>query len=292
MKHDPESQNRIRTLNDRRAFIASEEMRATAAQLMAEQAELQRLSEEGNLAGIQAPSMSRTESAAKQRAMLRNKREAASIEAFNEAVAHVIYTAIPFDEEHKVGRQAAILGESREFLQKFDLKSNETLNEAALDLAELTNGLVPETLEGFNESMSVIVAREMADTDSDLYAYVTRLGETVQQRVVDAAANAHQRSVELEARLTEAAAIEDSELAEYAKQKALKSAGMTLIESLFVINRKSLTESTESENIPTELVMAESVSQYTVLETVSALGIAPIDTVTRDMLVKSIVAGK
>ena len=135
-----------------------------------------------------------------------------------------------------------------------------------------------------------VVAKEMDDTDSDLYAYVTRLGEAVQQRVVDAAANAHQRSVELEARLTEAAAIDDAEVAEYAKQKALKSAGMTLIESLFVINRKSLSEATESDNIPTDLVMAESISQYTVLETVSALGIAPIDTVTRDMLVKSLAA--
>jgi hypothetical protein len=292
MKHDPESQNRIRTLNDRRAFVASEEMRATAAQLMAEQAELQRLSEDGTLAGIQAPALSRTESAAKQRAILRKKQEAARIEAFNEAVAHVIYNAIPFDDVHKIHRQRTILGESREFLQNFDLKSNDTLNEAALDLADLTNGLVPETLEGFTESMEVVVANEMDDTDSDLYVYVTRLSETIQQRVVEAAANAHQRSAVLEARLSEVATIDDADVAEYAKQKALKSTGMTLIESLFVRNRKSLSEATESDNIPTDLVMAESVSQYAVLETVSALGIAPIDVVTRDMLVKSIVTGK
>ena len=160
------------------------------------------------------------------------------------------------------------------------------LTEGGTEIADRVSQLIEE--KGVDQTFSEIIA------DEALNEVMNSIATTIEGRVVAAMVNVRARAAEAEcelATITEECA-GDVELLEMRKRRMQKNTPSTLIEALYAATTRTLTESTGSDEVPQEIIMAESVTLYTMMETLSAVGIMQMTKEEVSLVAKTLIATK
>jgi hypothetical protein len=265
---------RPRTNAARKAFLLSEAFGAASSATLSEIA----ASAAPPAPAIPPPARTNAAAAAAARLALREAAAAARASSVARFIAETVYRAIPFDEAEKAPHRDVIVleafGEASRVLAS-GARGNGALAEAAALVAEA----VGDCAEA--EVCVGLVAAAAADPAMPLSRLVSESAAMIESRVVAAVAADRARAARLE-RLAESARGAggsegaDPELRLLRATRALDKAP-TLLEALFIANRKALSESVGAGlAVDSDLVVAESVGQYTVLEALSAFGLVSL----------------
>lgn len=251
---------RQRTYADRRAFLRAEAELATAATLQAPVAPPAPLDT--------STRVDRAWERRKQRDLTRQEASNLQRQAFLYVLGEITYRALPLDDHEKAPFRTAIMEQTAELA--LALSSQWNLSATGKELVEATTALA--TLD----DAPALIKESLATGSLD--AYITPIVDTLTERVVAAVVHERERAAKLEQQLQEVteAPTGDAELDAYRARRTAKRASISLMEALFIANRKSLTEDV-GHTVPHGVIMAEAVSQYTLLETLSALGLMHID---------------
>lgn len=262
--------NRARTNADRRAFVIAETAAAAAAEIVAHGAAPEAPAPTG---AFLAPG--RQSTAARARRNLREESRLVRTAAFVRALGEAVYASIPMDEIEKAAYHGLVVEQTAELLASCGADERpHDLSRAGLALAEMTDELVDSLpADRTPASAAAAVSAAVVDPSSPLGAAIRESAAEVEERVLAAVLDSQQRAAAVEGALAEAASHDDGdpELAELRRRKAAGSQQRTLIETLYAENRRGLSESAGAE-VPADVVLAEAVAQYALLETLSSFG--------------------
>lgn len=264
MAFDPKDlKERDRTFADRKAFILAESTIEMAA----------------TLAATNAPATPEPldTSAAIDANWKKNRDRRLSREAIDGArqkellrvIGETVYHALPFDANEKAPHYETILE------QAIELASSMTdwkLSPAGMDLSEAVSSLTSGA-ESPDDAHAAVSASLVEG--GELMTMIDGIASGIETRVVAAVVSTQERAAETEARLANVKTLSegDAELEEARIRRAMRSTPPTIMEALFVANTRVLSEAGVS--VSPDLLMVEAVSQYTLLETLSALGVMP-----------------
>lgn len=255
---------RDRTFADRRAFVLAETAMETAAQLAA----MTTPAEPAPLAAdaVVDPNWQRN----RERTTMRESAQAARRDAFLRVLGEVTYRALPLDEHEKSPFRQTIFDQTAELAGSLIERWN--LTAVGNELLETVNGVLV-----FEDVSEVDGLLEASLTEGELGPIVEHMAKEIEQRVIGAVVANRERAARLEAQLSEVTntASGDAELDEYRSRRALKRTAPTLMEALFIANRRVLSEGTDVEISP-DVLMVESVCQFALIETLSSIGIMDI----------------
>jgi hypothetical protein len=276
---NPDTPNRDRTITDRKAFVLSEQTAAMAVTLMPKPAEA---------APVVAMPTDPRIAATKSRAAMREAAAAARKGAALHAMGELVYRALPLDEAEKAPFREAVLSQTVEMVKSL---GDWNLTKTGTDLLEAA-GIAADSVES-HDLLEVQAAVAESVASGELSALIERVGAEVENRVIAALADSRERSMETEQRLAEATALAtgDAELDQTRIRRAQRSAPPTLIEALFVANRRMLSEGTGQE-VAAPVLMIEAVSQYTLLEALSSIGVITLEKLDVENVARRLVSRK
>lgn len=186
-------------------------------------------------------------------------------------LGEVTYRALPLDAFEKLPYQEEILFQTAEFATA--LPGWGSSDFATTALGEVTS-LVDPLVGGTVDAAVLVVSAAATDAATPLGQLVERAGAEIEGRVVAAAAGAHHRAKELEEEFWLAETTEPDAVARAERAHRISARHPpTLLEALFLANRRAFTEAAGSPTTPVDLIFAEAVCQYTLLEVLSAAGI-------------------
>ena len=264
---DPKDlQNRDRTFADRKAFVLSEQAIETAKALA--EANAPKAPEALSTDTIIDPSWQR----GRERQAVREAAAAARRTSFLQVLGEMVFRALPFDDAEKAPHRESVVAQTIELVESI---SDWNLTATGQELLETAAG-VADSAEG--QDVIAAIAESMAD--GELAPIVEHLASEIENRVVAVVVATRERAAVTESRLAEATAESsgDAELDALRARRAAKRAAPSLLESLFVANRRALTEGEGAPEVSTGVLMMEAVSQYTLLEAMSAIGIVNLET--------------
>ena len=255
---------RDRTFADRRAFVLAETAMETAAQLAAMTAPAEPAPPTTDAAVD--PNWQRN----RERTTMRESAQTARRDAFLRVLGEVTYRALPLDEHEKSPFRQTVLDQTAELASSLIERWN--LTAVGNELLETVNGVLV-----FEDVSEVDGLLEASLTEGELGPIVEHMAKEIEQRVIGAVVANRERAARLEAQLSEVTntASGDAELDEYRSRRALKRTAPTLMEALFIANRRVLSEGTDVEISP-DVLMVESVCQFALIETLSSIGIMDI----------------
>jgi hypothetical protein len=257
---DPKS--RDRTFADRRAFLIAESAQSTAESIGERMAPLPETA-------VSAPPVSLMEQRRRQRSLARNGEASRRLEAFLSALGEAVYRAVPMDEHEKSPYREIMVEQTADFAR---VTASWKPTPTAIRIRDETDEIVAGLAEGSDIRSTIAGA---ASSETELAAILGELGSEVERRVVAAVAASREQSALTERALTESHG-DDAELAACRQRRILERRKPALIEALYMANRHHLTEATGGD-VSDDLLLAEAVCQYTMLEMLSALGIVPLD---------------
>lgn len=267
---DPKDlQNRDRTFADRKAFVLSEQAIETAKALA--EATAPKAPEAISTDSIIDPNWQR----GRDRQAVREAATAARRASFFQVLGEMVFRALPFDDHEKAPHRESVITQTTELVES--LKGWE-LSAAGQELLETAAG-VADGIEGHDlTAVTAAIAESMVD--GELAPIVEHLSSEIEDRVVAAVVATRERAAATESRLVEATAESsgDAELDALRARRAAKRTAPSLLEALFVANRRALTESEGAPEVSAGVLMMEAVSQYTLLETLSAIDIVSLET--------------
>ena len=275
---NPDLQGRDRTFADRRAFVLSETALETAAALAAARAPAAPAAISTDT--IIDPNWQRN----RERGSIREASQLARRDAFMRVLGETTYRALPLDEHEKYPFRESVLAQTAELalslIEKWELSAT------GRELLETASGVV----EGV-EDPAAAVAASMAD--GELAPMVEHVAAEVTNRVLEAIVSDRARTQAVEGRLAEVTETPsgDAELDAYRARRALKRASPSLMEALYVANRRVLAEDAGRE-ISADVLMVETVCQYALVETLSAVGVMAFDKADVDALARRLSARK
>jgi hypothetical protein len=264
----PDGSPRQRTNADRAAFALSEMTAAAQRELFAPGPESPR--------ECAAPAAPPSIADARARKALREAQGAARRAGFVRFLGEVTYRAMPLDEDEKSGHRIHVYEETAAIAES---AAAWALNAAAEQAIEEISAVLGECSDP--EEAAGLVTAAAGDGGGPLARLVERAGSEIERRAVAAVAGARQRAAVLEraVSLHEGTEGTDAEVRARRIKKEVDRAPPTLIESLFVANRKALAEATggdDTADAPTGLILAESVCQYALLEVLSGYGVVAL----------------
>ena len=278
LNYDPKG--RDRTDADRKAFTLSESAIAMG-KLLSEQ-NAPKAPEPLPTDKIVDPNWAKS----RERMLARESVQAARRDAFLRVLGEVTYRALPLDEHEKAPYRDAVLEQAGDFAKS--LIESWELTAVGQELLETVNGVM--TGESVEAAVQVF---EEALKEGELAPMVEHLGSEIERRVVEAVVTVRERAAAVEARLAEATAESsgDPELDALRARRATKRAAPSLMEALYVANRRTLTEDASREVAP-EVVMVEAVCQYAMMECMSSIGVMSIERADVDVLARRLTARK
>jgi hypothetical protein len=250
---------------DRSSFLLSESLAAAQLAVLGTKPEAQpRAVPSGPTSG---------EIASRVWSQLRENQAASRRAGFQRFLGEVTYYALPLDEGEKRPHREVILDEAFEATEA-------AFPWALLPVAESAIEDVKSLLEGCSDpaAASATVSMAAEDPASPIGRLVREAASQIERRVVAAVASAKGRAAALDSALalTEGTDGADPDLRQARIKRMVDRSPPTLIESLYVANRRALAESASAETISADLILAESVCQYALLETLSAYGLIRI----------------
>ncbi len=275
---NPDLQGRDRTFTDRRAFVLSETALQTAAALAATRAPA--APAPVSTEAIIDPNWQRN----RERGSIREAAQLARRDAFMSVLGETTYRALPLDEHEKFPFREAILSQTAELA--LSLIEKWELSPTGQELLETAAGVV-EGAEVPAEAIATSIA------EGELMPMIEHVATEVTRRVLEAIVVDRARSQAVEGRLVEVTETPsgDAELDAYRARRALKRAAPSLMEALYVANRRVLSEDAGRE-ISAEVLMVETVCQYALVETLSAVGVMAFDKADVDALARRLSARK
>lgn len=276
----PDTPNRDRTFADRKAFVLSEQTLEMANQLAAScQPEAPK---PVDTSAVVDPNWQR----GRERQSIREAATAARRDAFLHALGELTYRALPLDEEEKAPHRATVLEQTKELA--LSLIEHWDLSPAGNELMETAAAIV--NVERLEETVSLV---EASAADGELGPMVEHIAGEIEQRVLGAIVADRRRSERVEQRLSEISntLTGDAELDELRQRRTLKRTAPSLMESLYVANRRVLSEEAGRE-IAAEVLMIETVCQYTLIETLAAVGVMAMEKVDAVELARRLAARK
>ena len=281
--YDKDLQNRDRTFADRRAFVLSETAAETTQRLLAERAA-------AATPVAPVPTLPPDPNTARrlERSLLREALATRRRTAFLQVLGELTYRVIPLDEHEKAPHRDTILSQAAEFAAS---TTGWSLSEAGIELAETTDELV-EAMTDADEAAVIAAVTESVQSGT-LHTLIETVGAELENRVVAAAATARARAVRLEETLTalDENASDDAELEALRARRLLRSETPTLLESLFVANRRVLFEGAGQE-VASDAILAESICQYSMLEAFSAVGVLALSAIEVDTIARRLIDRK
>lgn len=273
-----DTQSRNRTYADRKAFVLAETAAETAAALAA--AAAPKAAAPISTEAVIDPNWQRQ----RERHLARESAEAAREGAFLRVLGELTYRALPLDEAEKAPYHETILEQTAELARA--VAAHWSLTEAGLELLETAAGAVAEA-----EDWTAAVAASLSG--GELEPMVEHIAGEIERRVVEAIVVDRARAERVEGRLAEVTAVSsgDAELDAYRARRTLKRAAPSLMEALYVANRRVLAEDAGREVAET-VVMVEAVCQYTLIETLAAVGVMVVETTDIDALARRLTARK
>lgn len=259
-------QNRDRTYADRKAFVLSEQAIETARALR--EAAAPSTPQTPSTEAIVDPNWQRS----RNRQAMREAAAEARRRAFLQVLGEMVYRALPFDEIEKAPHRDSVLAQTAELAESV---TGWDLSPSGVELLETAGG-VSDTVEG-SEPAAVEAAIAESVASGELGPMVEHLAAEIETRVVAAVVAARQRAAIIESKLSEASS-GDAELDALRARRITKNAAPSLLEALFVANQRALTEGEVAPTVSAGVLMMEAVSQYTLLETLSAVGIVSLET--------------
>jgi hypothetical protein len=269
---NPDLQGRDRTFADRRAFVLSETALETAAALAAARAPAAPATISTDT--VIDPNWQRNRA----REAVRESAQIARRDAFLHVLGEMTFRALPLDDHEKSPFHESVLAQTAELalslIEKWELSA------AGIELLETTAGIV----EGSEDPTAAVAA---SIVDGELAPMVEHVSAEVTRRVLEAIVEDRARSQAVEGRLAEVTETPsgDAELDAYRARRALKRSSPSLMEALYVANRRVLAEDAGRE-ISAEVLMVETVCQYALVETLSAVGVMAFDKADVDALAR------
>ena len=276
----PDTPNRDRTFADRKAFVLAEQTLETAKALA--EANAPKGPEPLATDAIVDPNWAK----GRERQSIREAATASRRDAFLHALGELTYRALPLDEHEKAPHRATVLEQTKELAHS--LIEHWDLSPAGRELMETASAIV--NVERLDETVSLV---EASVADGELGPMIEHVASEIEQRVIGAIVADRKRSERVESRLNEISSTlsGDAELDELRQRRTLKRTAPSLMESLYVANRRVLSEEAGRE-IAAEVLMIETVCQYTLIETLAAVGVMAMDKVDAVELARRLAARK
>lgn len=272
--------NRERTFADRKAFVLSEQTLETAKVLA--EARAPKAPEPLSTDAVIDPNWAKN----RDRQSMRETAALARRDAFMRVLGEMTYRALPLDEHEKIAFRETVLAQTAELA--LSLQEHWTLSAAGQELLETAAGVIDgKEADGWADALAASLS------DGELAPMVEHVSSEIEHRVLGAIVANRARAEKVETRLSEVTATPtgDAELDAYRARKTMKRASPSLMEALYVANRRMLAEDTGRE-IPAEVLMVEAVCQYTLVETLAAVGVMAIDKADVDALARRLSARK
>ena len=268
---------RERTLADRKSFVLSE-MAIETANSLASANKVEEVQPIDTSVAVDPAWAERRSAAALREATVKFKHD-----MFMAVMGETVYRAIPFDEHEKARFHESVIDSVTEMIKH---TGSWNLTEGGTEIADCISQLVEE--KGIDQTLADIIANE------SLTEVVNSIANTIEGRVVSAmvSVRAKAASAEYELATIHEECAGDTELLEMRKRRLQKGSPTSLIESLYAATTRTLTESTGSETIPQEIIMAEAVTLYTMMETLSAVGIMEMTNEEVMLISKTLLANK
>jgi hypothetical protein len=284
------TEKRDRTYADRRSFLLSEKTIETASKL----ANPVKVLTEGVLPDVTPPSnpawqKNRDKVALKERMIALKK------EAFYRVLGELTYSALPLDESEKNKYHTVILEQTEDFIK---IIPDWNLTKMGNELLEISSSVVNSLDDKDPNSISDAISESIKS--GELKSLMNTLIETIENRVIDAIILVKESAARLEQGIASVTPVSSGntqmltapmpERALAKKMKLERQHKPGLLESLFISNKKLLSESaTDGQEISSEVLMLESVAQYTLLEVASSIGILSLNefditTLTRQLI--------
>jgi hypothetical protein len=265
-----ETMNRDRTFADRKAFLLSESERAFAEQILAEQVQKEQERRKGPK--IEMPPPTARDVTRRMLPILRESLSKARKLAFGQVIGEAVFQALPFDDDEKEMYHSSIV--------KQTIDAISSLKEAGWDIKEPAK----EIAEGIKELTSFDITNEAYNTPEkiseavlnavDLKLFkvdIMEIANAISERVIDAVVETKCQTKRQEAEIKKITECEDTELSK-ARISRLERRPPTLLESLYEATLHTLDETT-AEEMDKDLLLAEAITQYALLETLSAIGL-------------------
>lgn len=272
--------NRDRTYADRKAFVLSEQTLETAKALA--EASAPKAPEPLSTDTIIDPNWAKS----RERQSFRETAKLVRRDAFMRVLGEMTYRALPLDEHEKAAFHETVLSQTAELA--LSLQEHWELTAVGQELLETASGVV----EGSDaECWGDVVAASLAD--GELAPMVEHVSAEIERRVLIAVVADRARAEKVENRLAEVTATPtgDAELDAYRARKTIKRTSPSLMEALYVANRRVLSEDAGREISP-EVLMVEAVCQYALIETLAAVGVMSIEKTDIDALARRLSARK
>ena len=272
--------NRDRTYADRKAFVLSEQTLETAKALA--EANAPKAPEPLSTDTIIDPNWAKS----RERQSIRETAKTARRDAFMRVLGEMTYRALPLDEHEKAPFRETVLSQTAELA--LSLQEHWELTAAGQELLETASGVIDgKEGDGYADALAASIA------DGELAPMVEHVSAEIERRVLGAIVADRARAEKIESRLSEVTATPtgDAELDAYRARKTMKRTSPSLMEALYVANRRVLSEDAGRE-IPAEVLMVEAVCQYTLVETLAAVGVMAIEKADVDALARHLSARK
>jgi len=213
-----------------------------------------------------------------------NEKQESFKEAVSLIVAEVVYRSIPLSDAQKSSNRELIKQDVAQFLEecaKFadmekQTRALATLRECAADIVENS--------EGEYDLVSTLTNKALTE-ETGLNLIVTKFASDIEERVLNAFEANKVRQEALNETLNQIGTSDNTE--EYKlllKERAEKKTKTTLLETLYVANAKAV-EKAEMD-VSDDIIMAEAVCHYTLLEVFSSIGIIDTNEIDLDMFCK------
>ena len=265
---------RERTIADRQSFILSEMAIETAAQL-AENLKPEEIKPIDTSGVVDKRWEEKRNNMAMREAAVKFKAE-----MFAKVLGEMVYQAIPFDEHEKASIHESVIDSTVEMMSHL---SDWKLSEAGLDIADSVSDIVDT--EGVDVTVATVIKHP------SLFDSIKSIASVVEGRVVSAVVNVRAKAAMSEsaiAIMTEECN-GDKELLESRIRRHQKANPPSLIESLYAATSKSLTEQSGQKEVPQDIIMGEAVTLYTMMETLSAIGIMSVTREEVDLISKALI---
>ena len=184
-------------------------------------------------------------------------------ETFKKVLGECVFQSIPFDDHEKASIHEAVILSTCEMVDHLQ----------GWQLSEAGQSLLDDVCNTIDEKGVDVPFTEFCHIPS-LAGSIKSIACLVESRVVAAVVDVKARSAQSEyeiAMMTEASE-GDKELLESRIRRYQKANPPSLIEALFTATSKSLSEAA-NETVPQDIIRGESVTLYTMMETLSAIGI-------------------
>jgi hypothetical protein len=250
-----------RTFSDRKAFLIAENTIELANELV------NKNKVEPEIPKIQPPTDPNWEKK-REKGILRESIELLRKKVFLETIGKLTFIALPLDHSEKMPFRNVILEQSADFAESLkDWKPNKVI-----DLILENINIIFERMGDENSSYeNISTAIDLSIDDGPLQSIFQEVSDEIEKRVVRSIVIMQEGTSNIENLLSEMTVSDDLELNAVRKRNMLKKFKPSLIESLYIANHDIFLK--EDVKVDSDVLLMESISQYTLLETLSSLGI-------------------